>query len=62
MYRKPWTEDFLLAYAEVGDKMEDGDERDWFRGMHAKAVEDAASGWSLDWELIMCVGKKALVA
>ncbi|KAL2042789.1 hypothetical protein N7G274_004548 [Stereocaulon virgatum] len=62
MYRKPWTEDFLLAYAEVGDKMEDGDERDWFREMHAKAVEDAASGWHLDWELIMCVGKKALVA
>ena len=62
MYRKPWTEDFLLAYAEVSDKIENVPEREWFRDMHAKAVQDAANGWHLDWELIMCVGKKALVA
>lgn len=62
MYRKPWTEDFLLAYAEVSDKIENVHEREWFREMHAKAVQDAANGWHLDWELIMCVGKKALVA
>ena len=62
LYRKPWTEDFLLAYAEVAAGLKNEHERRWFQDMHARAVGDAANGWYLDWELIICVGRKALVA
>ena len=62
LYRKPWTEDFLLAYAEVADSLEDEEDRRWFKEMHARTVQDAANGWHLDWELITCVGRKALMA
>ena len=62
LYRKPWTEDFLLAYAEVANSLENEHERLWFQDMHARTVKDAANGWNLDWELIICVGRKAMVA
>ncbi|KAK0509510.1 hypothetical protein JMJ35_007904 [Cladonia borealis] len=62
LYRKPWTEDFLLAYAEVANSLENENERLWFQDMHARTVRDAANGWNLDWELIICVGRKAVVA
>lgn len=62
LYRKPWTEDFLLAYAEVANSLENEHERLWFQDMHARTAKDAADGWNLDWELIICVGRKAMVA
>jgi len=36
----------------------DKQERAWFMAMHARAAEEAARGWYVDWELRVCVGRK----
>ncbi|KAL8787507.1 MAG: hypothetical protein Q9213_002165 [Squamulea squamosa] len=58
IYRKPWNEDNLMGWAPIADRIEDEEERSWFRDLHAKAATDAAKGWYVNWKLIVCVGRK----
>ena len=58
MYRKPWNEDNLIGIGAFGEKLKDEEEKKWFFEQHARAAAEAATGWYVDWELVMCVGQK----
>ena len=60
IYRKPWNEDNMMGWAPIADRIEDEKEREWFKELHAQAVTNAAKGWYVDWELIVCVGRKRI--
>lgn len=60
IYRKPWNEDNLIGWWAAGERIPDEKERKWFQELHAKAATNAAKGWYVDWELIVCVGRKGL--
>ncbi|KAI4187442.1 MAG: hypothetical protein L6R41_002821 [Letrouitia leprolyta] len=62
VYRKPWNDDNLMGTASVGDRIEDETEREWYKDIHARAAIDAARGWYVNWELVTCVGRKAIDA
>ncbi|KAI4166893.1 MAG: hypothetical protein LQ343_007658 [Gyalolechia ehrenbergii] len=58
IYRKPWNDDNMMGWAPIADRIEDEEERAWFKDLHAKAATNAAKGWYVNWELIVCVGRK----
>lgn len=39
--------------------IENQEEKDWYRERLAEAAENAKTGWYVDWDLIVCVGRKA---
>ena len=57
-YRKPWNEDNLIGIGSFGEKLSDPEEKAWFLENHARAATEAAKGWYVDWELVVCVGRK----
>lgn len=59
IYRKPWNEDCLIGWAAVGDRIKNQEEKGWYRERLAEAAENAKKGWYVDWDLIVCVGRKA---
>ena len=58
LYRKPWNEDNLLGWAALGDAIKDDKDRAWFKDMHLQAATNASKGWYVDWELVVCTGRK----
>ena len=60
IYRKPWNEDCLIGWAAIGDKINDQEEKDWYRERLAEAAENANKGWIVEWELIICVGRNTV--
>ena len=59
MYRKPWNEDCLIGWAAIGDRIRDENEKQWYKERLAEAANNAKRGWYVDWELVVCVAKKA---
>lgn len=60
LYRKPWNEDCLIGWVAIGDKINDQEEKDWYRERLAEAAENASKGWFVEWELIICVGRNTV--
>ena len=58
IYRKPWNEDTLLGWAELGNSIKDDEARDWHSKLHAEAAAEASKGWWGNMELVVCVGQK----
>ena len=58
IYRKPWNEDCLIGWAAIGDMIESQGDKDWYRERLTEAAQNAKNGWYVDWELVVCVGKK----
>ena len=59
-YRKPWNEDCLIGWAAIGDMVKNPNEKLWYKERLAEAAENAKKGWYVDWELVICVGRKSL--
>ena len=59
-YRKPWNEDCLIGWAAIGDMIKDPKKKLWYKERLAEAAANAKKGWYVDWELVICVGKKSL--
>jgi len=47
-----------MGTTAAGERIRDDGERAWFMAMHARAAEEAAGGWYVDWKLRLCVGRK----
>ncbi|KAL8784507.1 MAG: hypothetical protein Q9195_009017 [Heterodermia aff. obscurata] len=61
MYRKPWNEDNLIGMQAFGHKIADQGEREWFRRMHRRCVEEVARGWyNAGFEIVVVVGRKGV--
>ncbi len=58
VYRKPWNEDCLMGWAAVGDRIKEREEKEWYKERLAEAAENARKGWFVEWELVVCVGRK----
>lgn len=58
VYRKPWNEDCLIGWAAIGDLIKNQEDKKWYRERLAEAAENAKKGWYVDWELVVCVGRK----
>ena len=59
-YRKPWNEDCLIGWAAIGDMIKDPNKKLWYKERLAEAAANAKKGWYVDWELVICVGRKSL--
>ncbi|KAL6722287.1 hypothetical protein ACLMJK_001394 [Lecanora helva] len=58
MYRQAWNQDQLNGTREFGEGIRDVEERKRFFEVHERAVAEAGRGWCVEWELIVCVGRK----
>ena len=38
--------------------MKEMEEREWYKERLAEAAENARRGWFVEWELVVCVGRK----
>lgn len=61
VYRKPWNEDCLIGWAAIGERIRNEEEKQWYKERLAEAAENAKNGWYVDWELVVCVGRKAVL-
>lgn len=61
VYRKPWNEDCLIGWAAIGERIRNEVEKQWYKERLAEAAENAKNGWYVDWELVVCVGRKAVL-
>lgn len=61
VYRKPYNEDNLIGTKAVGEKITDPGQKEWFQGMLRQCVEEVARGWWVDFEIVIVVGRKAMV-
>ena len=61
IYRKPWNEDCLIGWAAIGERIRNKEEKQWYRERLAEAAENAKNGWYVNWELVVCVGRKTVL-